>query len=65
MSQQSGRVPVWRSLQTKFALTYIVIIAAVLVIILNYVFSKLFVFRSGGKRSDEIEKSRANAKSQK
>lgn len=36
MSQQSGRVPVWRSLQTKFALTYIVIIAAVLVLLNLY-----------------------------
>lgn len=38
---------------------------SVFVVLLNYVFSKLFVFRSGGKRSDEIEKNRANAKSQK
>ena len=32
MAEQSKRVPFWRSLQTKFALTYVVIIAAVLIL---------------------------------
>ena len=36
MDKGSGavrRVPFWRSLQTKFALTYIVIVAAVLILL--------------------------------
>ena len=36
MAETARRVPVWRSLQTKFALTYIVIIAAVLVVLNLY-----------------------------
>ena len=36
MSEQSKRVPFWRSLQTKFALTYVVIIAAVLILLNTY-----------------------------
>ena len=33
---QSKKVPFWRSLQTKFALTYIVIVAAVLILLNTY-----------------------------
>ena len=39
MDKGSGavrRVPFWRSLQTKFALTYIVIVAAVLILLNTY-----------------------------
>ena len=36
MAEQSKRVPFWRSLQTKFALTYVVIIAAVLILLNTY-----------------------------
>ena len=41
------RVPFWRSLQTKFALTYIVIVAAVLILLNTYplVVSEKFQFR--------------------
>ena len=36
MAEQSRKVPFWRSLQTQFALTYIVIIAAVLLVLNLY-----------------------------
>ena len=33
---QSKKVPFWRSLQTKFAMTYILIVAAVLILLNTY-----------------------------
>ena len=44
----SDRVPFWRSLQTKFALTYIVVIAAVVVLLNTYpvLASRNMVFQS-------------------
>lgn len=45
---ESGRVPFWRSLQTKFALTYIAVIAAVVVLLNTYpvLASQSLVFQS-------------------
>lgn len=36
MEDQSKKVPFWRSLRTKFALTYMVIVAAVIVLLNTY-----------------------------
>ena len=46
--QQSKKVPLWRSLQTKYALTYLVVIAAVLVLLNTYpvLASQEMVFQS-------------------
>ena len=33
---QSKRIPFWRSLRTKFAMTYLIIVAAVLVLLNPY-----------------------------
>lgn len=48
MEQQSKRVPFWRSLQVKFGLTYIAIIASVLVLLNTYpvLVSQDLVFQS-------------------
>ena len=56
MDKGSGavrRVPFWRSLQTKFALTYIVIVAAVLILLAAHGFSgeELTDFARRGERS--------------
>ncbi len=46
--EQTKRVPLWRSLQTKYALTYLVVIAAVLVLLNTYpvLASQEMVFQS-------------------
>lgn len=47
-TEESKKVPLWRSLQTKYALTYIVVIAAVLILLNTYpvMASQQLVFQS-------------------
>ena len=46
--EQSKKIPLWRSLQTKYAMTYIVVIAAVLILLNTYpiLVSQDLVFKS-------------------